>query len=302
MKKLTLIFLTFLCLGSFAQNDLSRNKVQDSIQALSATVSLSDLKTILDDNFANSGVFKKDIINNGSAAGNTFTADFDSIDTYQVDAGAASVTITISNMQDGQVGWIDVINKADKLVVWSNADNITPNASALTALSTVLYMVVNKNNDIFVQAWIAGSTVTTATETNTGILEVATTAEALALSSDAKIITPSKFDDILGSEVLLKTDTISIGDWNMDATTSVSVAHGIGDHEDIVSVFITIRDDAATSLYPLFYYTGVGVSDGRFLWNATNIVMTRRGGGNFDDTDFNATSYNRGIITIFYLD
>ena len=131
MKKIITIILVLISFYLKAQNDLTRSEIRDSIQAISATVSLSDLKNLLDYNFATSVVAKTDVINSDVAVANAFTADFDTIDTYEVDAGAANVAITISNMQDGQIGWIDVINKASATVTWANADEITPNVSFL---------------------------------------------------------------------------------------------------------------------------------------------------------------------------
>ena len=35
--------------------------------------------------------------------------------------------------------------------------------------------------------------------------------------------------------------------------------------------------------------------------DGTNVILYRRTGGDFDATDYDATSYNRGWITIWYI-
>jgi len=94
-----------------------------------------------------------------------------------------------------------------------------------------------------------------------------------------------------------KTKEINIGDWDMDANPTVSVAHGLS-LADIRVVGFTIRNDAANAKY-----VG-GMKDE--LWvasvDATNVVLERKTGGAFDDVDFDSTGgYNRGHVTIEYV-
>lgn len=95
---------------------------------------------------------------------------------------------------------------------------------------------------------------------------------------------------------------IEIGDWNMDSTATVTVAHGLT-MSDIRFVDVMVRNDANTACYQLSSDTtpadqngsgaGVGV-------DATNVNLERILGGEFNGTDFNSTSYNRGWISIMY--
>lgn len=98
------------------------------------------------------------------------------------------------------------------------------------------------------------------------------------------------------------TKMITIGDWNMDATSSINVAHGLT-VANIRGVQGMIRDDAGTTIYPIVT-GGQAYGDSVELLlqsiNSVNMVLGRRTGGVFDNTSFNATSYNRGWIIIEY--
>ena len=99
----------------------------------------------------------------------------------------------------------------------------------------------------------------------------------------------------------LATKVVEIGDWNMDSTSSVSVAHGITLF-NIRSVAFMILNDAGTALYP----HGAGVPtrpDSVYVGfvDSTNVLLIRETSSTFDSTDFDATGYNRGWIIITYV-
>jgi hypothetical protein len=92
--------------------------------------------------------------------------------------------------------------------------------------------------------------------------------------------------------------TIDIGDWNMDATSGVSVSHGLTASK-IRTVDCVIRNDDGSN-YGTFDYFG----DALYITSigASSISLTRLSSGIFDSTDYNLTSYNRGWITIGCID
>lgn len=100
------------------------------------------------------------------------------------------------------------------------------------------------------------------------------------------------------SDMLIPGETIDIGDWNMDTTSSINVAHGVTDYKKIRIVGVTIRNDADTANYELLRFSGTKNEGGVEEINATNIVLGRLSAGFFDSTDFDSTSYNRGYIRI----
>ena len=103
----------------------------------------------------------------------------------------------------------------------------------------------------------------------------------------------------------IKKKIIEIGDWDMDATTSITVAHGLGSNFTkirSVSVMI-IRDDSSV----ISKLDGdVSAGDGgttemqgaiRTI-NSTVINLLRLTGGVYDNVNYNSTPFNRGHITI----
>lgn len=130
--------------------------------------------------------------------------------------------------------------------------------------------------------------------TVTGDIAVTGTVDGRDIATDGAAL------DALGVQnVALNTKVVDIGDWNMDATGSVNVAHGLT-FADIRNVSIMIRNDVDNSYSNLFYDDGVSVG-GYFICNSTNVVLHRITSGAFDSTAYNSTSYNRGWVTITYV-
>lgn len=127
---------------------------------------------------------------------------------------------------------------------------------------------------------------------------------------DISFITP--YNAILTNPNAIIRKVINIGDWNMASSDNISVAHGITDWTKIRNVHVMILTDTGTSLtpagfgaasamFPLNITTfGTGLTHGSFGINSTNINLARLIGGIFDAATFDATSYNRGYITIEY--
>jgi len=107
---------------------------------------------------------------------------------------------------------------------------------------------------------------------------------------------------VLNGQVIVE---INIGDWNMDTTTNVDVAHSLSatEYKTIRQIEVIIRDDADSVYYDLeAVQTGAGgPSEGGISQiGSTNINLVRRDLGLFDSASFDSTSYNRGFITILY--
>lgn len=101
----------------------------------------------------------------------------------------------------------------------------------------------------------------------------------------------------------LQRKIIEIGDWNMDTDSTITIAHGL-DKSTIKSIQAIIIADNETPLFAQTFnigYIGVtGSLGGGILFDVENIFLGRATGGQFDGGGFNATSYNRGWITILY--
>ena len=96
----------------------------------------------------------------------------------------------------------------------------------------------------------------------------------------------------------LKVTMLSTGDWNMDTTVSVSVAHGLT-ASNIRMMTVKIRNDANTvfSHLAMIYPNG---AEG-IWWDTTNVNVYRNTGGFYDSNpDYDGTGFSRGTITIWY--
>jgi len=126
-----------------------------------------------------------------------------------------------------------------------------------------------------------------------------------ALDVTGAITTDVGVDSITDGTNRLRPKLINIGDWDMATTASVSITHGLT-LSTIRGVNAVIRDDAATSLDPIYSFANTTdpglLSGGVTTIDATNITLARRAGGQFDSANYNDTSYNRGWITVWYED
>ncbi len=138
----------------------------------------------------------------------------------------------------------------------------------------------------------------------------ATTAEKLPY-----IVRPSDYDGTTNHKIwkLLPINgkheiIVDIGDWNMDSTTSVTIALPSGiDYSQVRTVEVSIRQDLIGGTYytltPLMAMQG-GLNGGGYILNYLNagtIILSRETGGVFDSTNYDDTSYNRGWIIITFI-
>lgn len=175
--------------------------------------------------------------------------------------------------------------------VWTGVTSLTAGATVIDANGITLAAGddligsstsdITINTDKFTVAGSTGNTVIAGTCDITGVL----TATG-GIKTD-------------GTNTLI-TKVIDIGNWNMDATDQVSVAHGIT-YGDIRGIQVIIRSDDAGVNYDISYVSTAGALGGGTYASSTNITLSRTTSGFFDNTSFNAPSYNRGWITITYV-
>jgi hypothetical protein len=107
---------------------------------------------------------------------------------------------------------------------------------------------------------------------------------------------------IYNKDDLIRKKVLVIGDWNMDSTDYVLIAHGLP-LSNIRSINVTIRDDNNTTA--VFYSSPYKSTDYDYFelfhyTDQTNVTIQRRTGGLFDSVVFDSTGYNRGWIMIWY--
>ncbi len=130
------------------------------------------------------------------------------------------------------------------------------------------------------------------------------TADQIPAKVSATDFNTAMVNSILPLGANLKVKVISIGDWNMDSSDSVSVAHGLSatEYKAIKKICVIVRDDNNDVYYPLdSINSAAGLMRGSATSiGATYITLTRTTSAGFDNTGFNATSFNRGFITVIY--
>lgn len=181
------------------------------------------------------------------------------------------------------------------------------------------------------------SLVDAATKVLAGIIELATNAEGIAGTDDVRAVTAAVLNAVLaeppaiggttpgaitGTTInatefigaltgnadtatkvgVLNVKVIEIGDWNMNITANIDVAHGLTKTK-IRSISALIRDDNDFTYSDLSETDGSNTGVNGIRTNLdTNIRLSREIGGVFDNTTYNLTPYNRGWITIWYID
>ncbi|HEY0750476.1 MAG TPA: hypothetical protein VGD26_04945, partial [Chitinophagaceae bacterium] len=106
-----------------------------------------------------------------------------------------------------------------------------------------------------------------------------------------------------GTPQLAKKE-IQIGDWNMDTTGTITIAHGL-DYTKIREVSAWIIQDGGTVRMPLTTIdsTGAGTIGGGVLGTSSTtstIQLGRTVGGRFDNVNYSSIGFNRGYIVITY--
>lgn len=120
---------------------------------------------------------------------------------------------------------------------------------------------------------------------------------ATAAASATTATTASQVTD--GTNII-HAKIIDIGDWNMDVTATIAIAHGLNIN-NIREVSATIRRDDGMYSYGLNSASDTALS-GSISIDASNVNLTRSTGGAFDSALFDATSFNRGWVIITYIE
>lgn len=95
---------------------------------------------------------------------------------------------------------------------------------------------------------------------------------------------------------------LEIGDWNMDTTGSITLAHSLSNTErkTIRQLSLIIRDDLDSTYYNTTDGTSATVNASIDSIDINNLNLSRLASGIFDSTDFDSTGYNRGFVTFWY--
>lgn len=245
----------------------NRTEIKTEVDSdLVATVDLSILNPFLKDDLIESIVFRKDIIASETPGGGTVTIDYSNKDTATVSV-ASNLAVSFTNLQNGDVKYLAITKLAANAITFSGATDISQRKTYINTLVTVVHYEVREKNGII-------------------------TVESINIDNDIS--------------ANLLTKVIEIGDWDMDTNLlpASTIPHGLT-LAQIRFVSASIRADVGAGLpgvFPIWSAATGSANDPGGIVNAgtTNIGLSRRTGGFFDATDFDATSYNRGWIKIEY--
>lgn len=224
----------------------------------------------------------------GSIAATTVQAAINELDTEKqpIDADLTAIAAIVASNDDliqrkagswtnrtpAQVKIDLALVKGD--VGLGNVDNTSDaNKPVSTAQATADGLRVAKTGDAMTGPLAMGS------NKITGLANGTNAGDAVNFSQLAGGLTPTQ---------------VPIGDWNMDSTGSVIIPHTIADSTKIRIVEATIINDASSVTTMLTGLNGYVTG-----WGSANVTLTRITSGTFDSSAYDATSFNRGYITIF---
>jgi hypothetical protein len=262
----------------------SLSGINESIVATSHTIDVDDQNNTIEYSNASPIAVTLPAISTVSGA-NIHTSDF-KVTLKNIGAGLVTVTR----------GGTDTFEDASTTLEIAQYDSVTLQTDSTLGKWNLLA------NDLDVATKTGAETFTNKTLTspviNTGVS--GTALETTLTNDDTKLPTSGAvFDKVAG----LNTKVIDIGDWDMDATSQVTVAHGLT-LSKIRSMTVMIRGDSGTTYYDLSSRSDYSLSSGNDGYNCdgTNAILNRATGGPFDNISYDSTGYNRGWITIQYTD
>ena len=178
----------------------NRTTVKSNIQALNVpSVSNADLEDMLNDNLADNVEFiEKTYRPEITPAASTFTIDFNGFDNviYKFSGGAIHIS-SISNMSDGQLGYLKLTKTPGLGVTWgAGITDLTPVQADINSESVVYYKIKRVLTLYFVTAFVLiGAT----NESRKGLTKWASDSQIKAGtdtdSGDALVVRPSLMRD-----------------------------------------------------------------------------------------------------------
>jgi hypothetical protein len=224
--------------------------------------------------------------------------------TGKIDVGTP--TITEINRVAGVTSAIQTqIDSKQATITGAASTVVSANLSASVALATnASGKIVDGGITVTEQNYSSGLTGNIQTQFGTKQDTITGAASSVTISNltASRILVSDASGKIAASgtsstSLAYSTSVIDIGDWNMDSTAFVTVAHGISSAlTKIKSVSAAIYTDGGIApTYNLLYEGAGGI-----YWDGALIRLSRVAASVFDSTNFDATGYNRGQITIIY--
>jgi hypothetical protein len=193
---------------------------------------------------------------------------------------------------------------AGKICKWGTSEAFQCSALTATTIAgtTGTFSGAVSGTTITGSSTVQGTQVVATIATGTAPLVVTSTTEVANL----KAATATTATQVTDGTNNINPKILSIGDWDMNTTASVNVAHGLT-VGNIRTISVSIRSDDTTALHKLpesnLLSDGTGGTDihADFYLLGSDIVIYRKTSGKFDTAGYDSTSFNRGWVTITYV-
>jgi hypothetical protein len=222
---------------------------------ISSIVTIAKHKTTLQDDLADSINFRKDVKSATIVATlSTNSIDFTSNDLVTIDGATNNLDLDLSviNTQDGED------SKYIRVIKDAGKSVSFLNAVDITTFSGAIDELTAVTYEVF--------------------------------NKNGSIFVRALVDNISSNVLLVKE--IEIGSWDMDATNSVLVAHGLT-FSKIKYAVAVIFNDGQSQRDSL-------MGEQQISAGSVNVLLTRLPSGPFDSTLYNDTGINRGFIYVYY--
>ena len=213
--------------------------------------------------------------------------------------GKADITLSNYDNDSAPVVKVGSIFEDNGALFIVDTSDITPSGYAGIANSTIFYLYFDES----ATAFIYDSTTPTWSDALQGWYSENDRALFSMYKDSGGTLYQTKNKMQQASNLLTKI--IPIGDWDMDALVSATIPHGLTDLNRIKTVTALIRRDDGLASYILngmFSAASSALDGGVSEINSTNVILFRFTTGFFDSNLFDSTSYNRGWITIEYVE
>lgn len=214
------------------------------------------------------------------------------------DLNSFSRPVTIKKVSSNNTVTVDAYGS--QLIDGSTTYTQTTNGEAAMLIPDLSGGQWRVANDVAIS--LSGLTATV-TEINTACDGITATASEINIACDGITATASEINTVVGGAgtTIPRQKIVEIGDWNMELTSQVNIAHGLT-FSKIIGARAVIRNDANTVKYVVREYLNTAEDVYIQQIGSTNVTMTREEDGVFDSSLFDSTSYNRGWIILDYID
>lgn len=169
----------------------NRTTVKSNIQNLNVpSVTNEDMEDMLNDNICDNVVFQEDVVKAQNTSVSSVNVNFTGYDRVNLSGYGLNLTISVSGLDDGNFRWLKVIKTSGRTISFSGVTLLNYLSENLTSATEVDFIVIRKGSKYYALPLL--EQLQRATETKEGVLQVATQAQANALVTDLKIVTPKK--------------------------------------------------------------------------------------------------------------